>query len=226
MPEDSAGSQQAVKRRPEPPVFEDPMGDEWANTLTHAGSLVIALIGWAVMLYLVIDKPLGMQLACLAYATSAVAVFLFSTLSHAVYEPWMRQRMRAWDQGTIYLMISGTYTPFAYLYGGKWQVGLLIFLWVVAGFGFLSKVGLQHRVHGITTTTYLALGWAPAIVLAPQVPFGCMIGMALGGVIYTLGVVFLVLDQRRKFFHGVWHVMVLLAAAVHYGSIVRYVALA
>ncbi|QEG41115.1 hemolysin-III related [Roseimaritima ulvae] len=201
----------------------DPMRDEWANTLTHAAACMVAVVGLLLMIWLVIDKPWGLQLACLSYMASVVAVFLFSTLSHAVYEPYRRARMRAWDQGTIYLMISGTYTPFAWSYGGSWQVPLLIFLWLMAGLGFASKVLFKHRVHGIGTTTYLLLGWAPALVLGPQVPLGCLAYMAAGGIIYSLGVVFLVLDQRRRFFHAVWHLFVLTAATVHYVAIVKYV---
>lgn len=207
----------------DPPVFLDPMQDEWANTLTHAASCLIAVIALALMVWSVQEKPWGLQVACVAYACSGVAVFLFSTLSHAIYEPHMRTRMRAWDQGTIYLMISGTYTPFAYSYGGSVQVPLLFFLWLLAGLGFASKVLLKYRVHGIGTTTYLLLGWAPAVVLGPRVPTACLVYMAAGGLIYSVGVVFLVLDQRRRFFHAVWHLFVLTAAAVHYVAILKFV---
>lgn len=205
---------------PPPPPFDDPLGDEWANTLTHAVSCALAVLGWIAMAWLVRDRPVGLQTACLVYATSAVAVFFFSTLSHAARKPHWRERMRAWDQGVIYVMISGTYTPFAYAFGGSLQLPTLVFLWVVATIGFVSKVIVKHRVHAIGTASYLLLGWLPAMALGPQVTWGCLLGMAAGGVVYTVGVVFLVNDQRRKYMHAVWHLLVLTAAAIHFATVV------
>ncbi len=138
----------------------------------------------------------------------------------------MRNRMRAWDQGTIYGMIAGTYTPFVTAYGGALTVPLLIFLWVAAGVGFYSKVIAKHRVNSLATITYLLLGWLPAIPLSMAVPTGCLVMMALGGLSYSLGVIFLKYDNRVRYFHSVWHLMVIAAACVHYVGICQFVLLA
>lgn len=203
-----------------PPDIAD---DEWANTSSHLLGIVVAVVGTVWMLALLRDKPWGLTLSCLTYCASAILVFVFSTLSHACTEPGRRTRMRAWDQGSIYLMISGTYTPFVWQYGGSLRWALLVFLWGLALYGLWAKVVAKHRVNTVAFTTYLLLGWVPAIPLAPQVPLSCFGGMALGGLVYSLGVIFLKYDHMRRFFHAIWHMAVILAAACHYLVIVKYV---
>ena len=204
----------------------DPLGDEWANTLTHAGGFVLSLGGSAAMAYWLQGQTTGVVISCAVYCAAVMAVYLFSTLSHAVFEPDLRHAMRAWDQGAIYLMISGTYTPFAWQYSPPgFRIPLLLFLWIVAAVGFWSKVIAQHRVNALATTSYLLLGWVPAIPLAPQVPLGCLLGMAAGGVLFTIGVVFLKLDRRYRFFHAAWHVCVIAASICHFATVAYYVAM-
>jgi len=207
----------------------DPLGDEWANTLTHALGTMLALAGWALIAWLMWDRPFGITVACWVYAASVFSVFFFSTLSHAVRHPSGRQLMRAWDQGTIYLMIAGTYTPFLWFYClPAWRFPVLVAVWGLAAAGFLAKVMLRHRVNAIATPTYLMLGWLPALPMIPRIPdpmpWTCFYGMLAGGVLYTLGVVFLQLDQKVRFFHAAWHLFVIAAAATHFLTIVFCIA--
>lgn len=201
----------------------EPTVEEWANATTHGIGTAIALAGLVWMITMLEGKPLGMMLSCLVYCASVILVFVFSTLSHSFSDPHLRTRMRAWDQGTIYMMISGTYTPFVWQYGGWAQIPLMIFLWGVALFGLWQKVVVRRRVNAMVVTTYLLLGWVPTIPLLPQVPWGCLGGMALGGVIYSVGVYFLMFDHVGRFFHSVWHLAVIAAAVCHYLVIVQYV---
>ncbi len=201
----------------------EPSDDEWSNTATHALGIFIAILGTIWMMSMVKDKSFGLILSCAVYCISATLVFVFSTLSHACMEPGRRTKMRAWDQGTIYLMISGSYTPFVWQYGGDLRTALLIFLWVVALYGLWSKVVVRRKVNAVTVTTYLLLGWVPVVPLAMQVPNGCLLGMGLGGVIYSLGVFFLMFDHKGRFYHAVWHLSVIAAAACHYLVIMEYV---
>ena len=204
-------------------VTAPPPVDDWANTATHLAGILLAVVGTVWMVGLVGDKSLGLILSCMVYCFSALLVFVFSTLSHACIEPNRRTRMRAWDQGAIYLMISGTYTPFVWQYGGSFRTPLLVFIWAVALYGLWMKVVVRRRVNAVTVTTYLLLGWVPAFPLFPQVPWACFLGMAGGGVIYSVGVFFLMFDHFAKFFHAVWHVAVIVAALCHYLVIIQFV---
>lgn len=235
---DETAREQANERSPGPcraesdaaaPVFV-PFDDEWANTLTHAIGCLLALVGWVALAMIVSDRPLGVAISCWIYSAAVFSVFLFSTLSHAVRHPAGRDLMRAWDQGTIYLMIAGTYTPFLWMYSlPRWRLAILLCVWGLAAVGFWSKVLVRHRINALASTTYLLLGWLPAIPMLNRIPdpmpLECLYGMLAGGLLYTIGVIFLSFDRHVRFFHAAWHVLVIAAAASHYGTIVYFVAL-
>jgi len=128
--------------------------------------------------------------------------------------------MRSWDQGAIYLLIAGTYTPGIIAFCPNWAAaGLLTLVWSLATYGFYCKVIAQKRLNSVTTATYLALGWGPAMVLVPFVPRVFFLWLLAGGILYSIGVVFLLNDHRVKYFHAAWHLWVIAAAAAHYFAI-------
>jgi len=207
----------------EPPLQPD---QEWANALTHAIAAIGAIVLGGYLVSIALPKGSGMAIACAAYSMSALGTFVFSTLSHVVRrQPWLNQ-MRAWDQAMIYTMISGTYTPIAYRYASESaQFPLLVAIWVAATAGFLTKVAWQHRVNSVGAISYLLLGWLPAIPLVKHVPAELAWWMVAGGVCYTVGVVFLMNDNKVRYMHAVWHLSVMTAAVCHYYGILKYVVL-
>lgn len=222
----------AASSASEPPAVKvqehytvDQLDQEWANALTHGLAALVWTIGAGVMIWHTADKPLGTTLSCLAFVISAIAVFLASMLSHLFMDDPVRlKRLRAWDQGLIYAMISGTYTPLIYQFANPQHRDLvLVAIWAAAAIGFYSKVFAGHRINGIGTATYLALGWLPALVLIGRVPTPVLLWMSLGGIIYTLGVAVLVNDWRMRYLHAVWHLLVISAASCHYWAIYQYV---
>jgi len=201
---------------------------ERVNAITHA----LAAVAWlAVGLWLVTgalatdsDGRIGLAWACGVYVATVVGTFVCSTLSHVFLRPPWLERFRAWDQAFIYLMIVGTYTPITWAYATPLQRPWLIGgMWFFAMLGFLRKVAWRHRVERINVAGYLALGWIPAIPLIGEVPTGLAGMMFLGGVLYTVGVVFLMNDHRVRFMHAVWHLFVLGASLVHAIGISWYV---
>ena len=137
--------------------------------------------------------------------------------------PRRKQFFRVLDQAVIYCLIAGTYTPFILAYmppQRKWAV--LAFVWTLATVGFLSKAFLKHRVEAVVIANYILLGWLPAMAMVSLIPLDCMVWMACGGVLYTVGTLFLTFDQRVPFFHATWHLFVLGASAFHFFAVVHY----
>lgn len=166
---------------------------------------------------------------CLIFSLSMLAVYVASTLSHSF--PQNERKMhffRRLDQAMIYLMVAGTATPLAFEYLNS--TGLWIFfalMWILALTGCMSKLFFGHRVDAVAIWIYLLLGWMPFMVLpwlVGVVPSGAMWLILLGGIIYTLGAVFLFLDKQKYYFHTIWHLMVIVGSFCHYLSIFQFVA--
>lgn len=120
-------------------------------------------------------------------------------------------------------MIAGTFTPLACGFMDGWRLNALLGLvWLAAVSGFYSKVFGKHRIDNVTTASYVLLGWIPSMILLFYVPMGCFVLMALGGVLYTVGTLFLQNDHRHWSFHPIWHGMVVLASMSHYAAAVAY----
>jgi hemolysin III len=202
---------------------EENASQERMNTWTHGFGLAASVPAGMVLIAAGWQKSTLIFAACMVYALSLTLMYLFSTLSHWVKEPLLRHRVRALDQGFVYTLIAGTFTPFICAFLSGWLcVAMLAFVWGAAGVGFYSKVFSKHRINNMASLTYLLLGWVPAMVLFAYVPTGCFAMMAVGGVIYSLGVWFLQNDHRSDYHHAIWHVAVIVASGWHYAAIWIY----
>lgn len=199
--------------------------EEVANTVTHGVGMVLSVAGTVAILALAIyhRATVGQLLATVVYGVSLTAVYVASTFSHAFQNPRRKQFFRVLDQAVIYCLIAGTYTPFILAYmppQRKWAV--FAFVWTLATVGFLSKVFLKHRVEAVVVANYILLGWVPAMAMVSLIPLDCMVWVACGGVLYTVGTLFLTFDQRVPFFHATWHMFVLGASAFHFFAVVHF----
>lgn len=204
--------------------------EEFVGALTHGVGLVLSIVGGIALVAVALN---GGDLKCIGgcgfYAVTLVAVYAASTLSH-IYLPEQANRLfRRLDQGFIYLLIVGTFTPFAvtYLRSPVW-LGFYTLILAVALLGFASKSMFAHRLNKVSVALYLLLGWGEAIAMQPLVgvlPTVCIVWVVAGGLFYTLGTAFLVLDIRRYHFHAIWHLFVLAGSACHYVAVLRFVAM-
>jgi len=131
------------------------------------------------------------------------------------------------DHSAIFLMIAGTYTPFALIdLEGAWKWSLIGTVWTIA----VAGVGLR-LVHGrlferISVGLYLALGWLGLVALPPLIhalDTPALVLLAVGGGLYTMGIVFH-LWERLPFQRAIWHTFVVAAAATHFAAVVVSVA--
>jgi hemolysin III len=160
------------------------------------------------------------------YATTLVLLYSASTVYHALPSRFPAKRwFRGLDHGAIYLLIAGTYTPFALgALRGPYGWSILGTIWGLAAGGILLKAGLGFRYPRLSTAIYLLMGWLIVIVVSPLYravgPRG-MAWLAAGGMSYTVGVYFYARDHLR-YRHFIWHLFVLAGSACHLVAVARY----
>jgi hemolysin III len=208
-------------------TFRLSQSEELANSITHGIGLVLSLVGAVVMTTVYGSDDPWRIAGCSVYLTSLIAVYAMSTLSHCIQDPRRRSFYRALDQGSIYLLIAATYTPFsmAYLHTGPWWV-LLGLVWLVALWGFLSKVLLRHRVEAVSMWPCVILGAMPFVAiptLLGMLSLAALWWMLFGVACYVTGLWFWLNDRKVRHFHAVWHLLVIAGSMSHFMGILMFV---
>ncbi len=196
------------------------------NSISHMVGAVLALIGVAVLISLAAATDGAARIVSFAvYGFTLFLLYLFSTLYHSLRGPAKRV-FRVLDHHAIYLLIAGTYTPFCLVALGG-AIGWWLFgsVWGLALLGIIID-SLRGKGGGrLSVIIYLIMGWLilfaldPIITALPPVGFGLLVA---GGLFYTVGVIFYVLDHVRSWCHGVWHLFVLAGSISHYFAILLY----
>jgi len=164
------------------------------------------------------------------YCFALVGLYACSALSHAFEDrPRHRAFFRTLDQVCIYLMIAGTFTPFAAVHlRTPFGLAQLAAMWLLALVGIVVRVSRKGDFIGPLDVGFCLLtGWIPVLSLARFVTVGGPDGFALvlaGGVFYTGGTFFLLNDRRNPYLHGVWHLSTLAGSGCHYLFLLNYVA--
>ena len=199
--------------------------------LLHLGALLVAVP--AVIVLVVIARGAAATTSAAVYGTTLVALFAVSSTYHR-FDPGSRWCLvlRRLDHATIYLLIAGSYTPFAAVaIGGKLGLALIATVWSLALFGVALKLRWFDRTHAIGSGLYIGIGWL-AIFAAPamihRVSAISLVLLALGGIAYTGGAIILGTRRPDPFprvfgYHEVWHTLTIAAAALHYLAIASVV---
>ncbi|NKI72906.1 hemolysin III family protein [Dickeya sp. CFBP 2040] len=204
------------------------LAEEIANSISHGIGCVFGIVGLVLLLVQAVNHG-ATSLAITSYSLyggSLILLFLASTLYHAIPHQRAKLWLKKFDHCAIYLLIAGTYTPFLLIgLNSPLAYGLMITIWSLALLGIIFKLAFVHRFEVLSLITYLVMGWLSLIVvyqLAMKLSAGGVTLLAIGGVIYTLGVVFYVC-KRIPFNHAIWHGFVLGGSVCHFLAIYLYV---
>lgn len=183
------------------------MSDEHLNTATHTfgfalSGLAVGLLGAA-------------SIGCTVYLATLLVVYLFSSLSHGLNQPY-KELFERLDKGSIFFLIAGTYTPLI-LASPVCDPVLIGVLWLAAATGFIAKV--FYRVEDIAP--YVVMGWLPVVAypgLLMTAQTETLWLVIAGGLCYTFGLAFFMLDRIRGF-HPLWHLCVVAGSTFHFIAI-------
>jgi hemolysin III len=197
------------------------------NTITHFIGSMAALIGLVVLIVTASRQGHVLPIVSVTiYGTTLALLYISSTLYHGLRGN-AKNVFQKLDHLAIYLLIAGTYTPFALITLGKtWGWVIFGLVWGLAIFGFILEIFPQKSNRLIPLTIYLTMGWIIIIAIKPLIQALGMAGfgwLLLGGLAYTFGVIFYVYDERVRHFHGIWHLFVLAGSTIQYFTVFNYV---
>jgi hemolysin III len=200
---------------------------ERLNGYTHLAGSVLALGGAAMLVSAAAEKGDALRLASVSiYGASLLVVYLASTVYHSTRGP-LKALFRKLDHTSIYLLIAGSYTPFA-LVTLQGTPGWTLFAatWSLALIGILQEIWVAKGRRLTSIAIYVIMGWMGLVVMEPLVRALTWDGftwlLAAGGV-YTVGLIFYLFDERFRHWHGIWHLCVMTGSALHFAAVLKFV---
>ena len=204
---------------------------EKLNSISHLVGAALALIGLGALLSVSIQThDFWTIISFSVFGITMVLLYTMSTLYHSFKPPRLKRLFQIFDHVSIYLLIAGTYTPYMLINqraGNGWLIMGIV--WGLAGIGILSEIFLSGRAVKIgQLIIYLGMGWACTFDFASlkaAIPEAGFLWLVAGGLAYTVGVIFYVLDKLDKLTHahGIWHFFVLAGTVSHFISIIGYI---
>jgi hemolysin III len=203
-------------RRERPQTF----GEEVANAVSHGIGFLLAVASLPILVVFAGERGAASVVGSTVFAVTMMLLYLASALYHALPAGRAKALFNKLDHAAIYVFIAGSYTPFALgaLRGG-WGWTLFGLVWGLAVLGVLAKSCNLLRHPGWSTGLYVAMGWLVLVAAGPlveRVAFGGLVLLVAGGVAYTVGALFFLLDSKLRWAHFVWHLFVLGGSTCHF----------
>ncbi|WP_415061661.1 PAQR family membrane homeostasis protein TrhA [Bdellovibrio sp.] len=196
------------------------------NSITHLIGAALSVAGASVLITLAsIHGDVWKIVSSSVYGGMLVLLYTVSTLYHSI--PGRTKKiLQKLDHIAIYLLIAGTYTPFTLItLRGPWGWWLFGINWSLALIGIIYELTLAHRTRTPSLIIYVLMGWLVLAAMGPltaALPTAAIVWLALGGLLYTGGIGFFLFDEKKKHFHGIWHLFVLGGSACQYFCVLLY----
>ena len=206
--------------------FKDFKNEEFWNVLTHFSGLILSLIGIPILFYFDNEITPFSSISITLFSIGLLLVYSSSSIYHFTLTPELKRKFQVIDHISIYCLILGSYAPVClitlYNYSGTRIFITILTLTLV---GILKKLFFTGKYQFISLILYLAMGWLIIFdinSLFKLIDFNAKLLLILGGISYTCGVIFYVLD-KIKYFHSIWHLFVLTGSGFHYFMILFHV---
>lgn len=201
--------------------------EEQLNIISHGLGIVFSLVGAFFLVRKALMLHSGLHLsAYLVYALSLVVLYFASTSYHSAKDVKRRMRLKVFDHAAIYLLIAGTYVPYALIgIGGVWGNWICIVVGAIALIGVAFKLFFTGRYSLISTISYVLMGSLVLVAIQPlkeNLSQEALHFILIGGAFYIIGAVLYML-KKMPYNHAIFHLFVLAGSACHYLGILWYV---
>lgn len=206
------------------------IGEEIANAVSHG---IMGLFGLVALILLLIESTTIREYAgAILFGGSIMLLYIMSTLYHSLTNKKAKSVFKRMDHISIYVLIGGTFAPALLLipqlqepFLGQMSLGVLMLLiqWILIIIGTVFKAIWIKRFSTIHVIIYLLMGWSSLIFVGALLNYspGAFIFVLLGGIAYSLGVIFYALS-KYKYFHFIWHLWTSLATILQFIAIYGY----
>ena len=205
------------------------LGEEIANSVSHGIAWLVAATAIPFLIVATArDGGAAAIVGAAVFSGTILVLYLTSTIYHALPVNRAKDVLQRIDHIAIFLLIAGTYTPFTLgVLRGAWGWTLFGLLWGLSVTGIVMKCVFHvERFPRISIGLYLAMGWLALIAVGPlleHVPAAGLAWILAGGIAYTIGVPFFLIE-RLRYGHLVWHLCVMLGTSCHFVAVARYAA--
>ena len=193
--------------------------EETANTITHGLGVLLSIAGLFTLLYYNnLENDIWRTVGFSIYGSSLILLYLSSTLYHGTKDSKLKKIFKRFDHSAIFLLIAGTYTPIVLIsMRDTWVIYLFILIWAMTVFGITGEFLFTQKFKHLEFIMYIAMGWMALIAIKPLLglPIETFTWIIVGGVIYSIGVVFYKWDSL-PYNHTIWHLFVLGGSISHF----------
>ena len=203
------------------------LGEEIANSITHGIGAALATAALTILVVFAALKGDTWRIVSFTiYGASLVIMYVSSTLYHSITNLKAKKYFRIMDHSSIFLLIAGTYTPITLisLRGTGWGWTIFGLIWGLAILGILFKLMFYGKLEKLSVVFYILMGWLAVVAIKPMLanlPPGLLIWIAVGGLSYTLGIIFYAWT-KLPYSHSIWHLFVLGGSISHFFGILLY----
>lgn len=204
-----------------------PPAEERINIVSHAMGLLFSAVGVVFLVVKAASYGTTIHIVSVAvFGASLVALYAASSFYHSATNPAVRKTLRTVDHAAIYVLIAGTYTPFALVTLGG-AIGWTIFgvAWGLALTGIALKLFFTGRFNHLSTAMYVFMGWMIVFAIKPLIASLASDGLAwlgAGGISYTVGALVYSI-KKIPFGHAAFHILVVLGSACHFVAVYYFV---
>ena len=206
------------------------LGEEIFSSVAHGVGCLLSVAGLVVLVFFsALRSDAWSVVSSAIYGASLVVLYCMSTLYHAITNEKAKKFFRIMDHNTIFFLIAGTYTPITLdvLRRDNNVLGWVLFgiVWGAAVLGICFNSIDLEKYSKPSVVCYIAMGWVIIFAIKPLLSAMDAFSLwflVLGGVFYTVGVIFYAI-KKIKYFHSVWHIFTVAGSVFQYFAILHYI---
>ncbi len=201
--------------------------EELLNTISHAIGIALSIVAAVLLMIKAVHLASPVYIVSFGvFALSLLILYSASTFYHGAKNPAAKQKLKIFDHAAIYVLIAGSYTPFALIVlPTAWGWSMFGVEWALALAGIILKLFYTGQFEKISTAAYVLMGWIVVIAIKPLInnlSHQGIMWLFIGGIFYTVGAL-LYLIKKLPYNHAIFHVFVLLGSFSHFVAVYYYI---